>query len=68
MGYHTASYGAILYERIGAVRFSMNGELYTTIDLGTMLQDMEKTHEGDTFGIFRATSGFLLFMFGRNVP
>jgi hypothetical protein len=34
MNYHTAAYGALIHERVGCVRFSVDGELQQEIDIG----------------------------------
>ena len=38
MGYHTARYGAVLYERMGRISVSVDGELEREMDLGEMFR------------------------------
>ncbi|KAF1961825.1 hypothetical protein CC80DRAFT_589315 [Byssothecium circinans] len=39
VSYHTAEYGAILYERLGTLSFKVNGKLVAQIDLGKELAE-----------------------------
>ncbi|KAK0120704.1 hypothetical protein ONS96_010907 [Cadophora gregata f. sp. sojae] len=41
MAYHTASYGGIVYERIGSIRFTVDGELYKEYDLAEELANLQ---------------------------
>ncbi|PVH76790.1 hypothetical protein DL98DRAFT_657248 [Cadophora sp. DSE1049] len=47
MSYHTASYGAILYERIGSIKFTLDGELCKEFDLAEGLANIRFR---DSFG------------------
>jgi len=47
MSYHTASYGGILYERIGSIKFTLDGELWTEFDLAERLANVQFR---DSFG------------------
>jgi hypothetical protein len=49
MSYHTASYGALLYERIGNIKVLMDGELQKEWDLARRLADVSFN---DSFGNF----------------
>lgn len=40
MGYHTAAYGGIIHERVGSVRFNVDGELLQEIDIGARLASL----------------------------
>ncbi|KAE8407358.1 hypothetical protein BDV37DRAFT_240882 [Aspergillus pseudonomiae] len=50
MGYHTAEYGKILYERIGTIKVLVNGEPNAEIDLAGPLARLHFSHVRDTFG------------------
>ncbi|KAF2814042.1 uncharacterized protein BDZ99DRAFT_567736 [Mytilinidion resinicola] len=51
MDYHTAEYGEILYERVGEVRFSVNGvEVQPPIDFGESLARLHYEGPANTFG------------------
>ncbi|KAJ5156451.1 hypothetical protein N7492_009254 [Penicillium capsulatum] len=50
MGYHTASYGKILYESIGTLRVVAGGEEIATVDLASELASLSFNDPGDTFG------------------
>ena len=50
MGYHTASAGAIMYERIGTIRICVDGELRHEYGLGEYLARLRFTDAGQTFG------------------
>ncbi|KAF2248296.1 hypothetical protein BU26DRAFT_551631 [Trematosphaeria pertusa] len=39
MGYHYASYGGILHERIGSIVFKVNGEITKELDVGQILAE-----------------------------
>lgn len=47
MGYHTATYGGILYERIGSISIKANGGILKEFDLAQMLADLRFE---DSFG------------------
>ena len=47
MSYHSASYGALLYERIGCIKVLMDGELHEEWDLAQCLADVKFN---DSFG------------------
>ncbi|KAJ5605560.1 hypothetical protein N7510_008341 [Penicillium lagena] len=49
MSYHFASYGKILYERVGTIRI-LSPEGVTEIDLATELAALRFTNQQDTFG------------------
>lgn len=60
MGYHTAAYGAMIHERVGSVRFSVNGELQREIDIGARLASLsfgpdagQTSYTTQTFGNLR---------------
>lgn len=50
MGYHTSEYGGFLHARIGAVRFRVNGILWSQKHLGDYLRELERDSDRDTFG------------------
>ncbi|PGH09911.1 hypothetical protein AJ80_07622 [Polytolypa hystricis UAMH7299] len=50
MGYHTARYGAILYERIGTIRVCLNGEVQTEFNLAKLLAQLRFHNPSTTFG------------------
>ena len=50
MSYHTASYGMILYERIGTIRLCVDGVLRKEFDLCKMLADLRYDNPSYTFG------------------
>ncbi|KAK7679628.1 hypothetical protein QCA50_017340 [Cerrena zonata] len=50
MGYHTAKYGAILFERVGTIRVSVEGVLLHEIELGSVLDKLNWSNPGHTFG------------------
>ena len=37
MTYHTASFGATLYDRIGVIKFMVDGDIIHELDLGELL-------------------------------
>ncbi|KAF2686409.1 hypothetical protein K458DRAFT_486370 [Lentithecium fluviatile CBS 122367] len=41
MGYHSASYGTMLYERIGRIVVKVNGDVLGEFDIGQMLADLK---------------------------
>jgi hypothetical protein len=47
MSYHSASYGTLLYERIGSIKVLMDGELHEEWDLAKCLADVKFN---DSFG------------------
>lgn len=49
MSYHHARYGGIVYERIGAIRIVVDGEV-TEVDLADQLAKLRFTDPGETFG------------------
>lgn len=50
MSYHTAWYGMIMYERIGTIRYYVDGQLSTQHDLDVLLAKCRSNDSGDTFG------------------
>lgn len=50
MSYHTAAYGKILYERIGALRVVVDGEDFGRADIAGELAGLSFDDEADTFG------------------
>ncbi|MCJ1381184.1 hypothetical protein MMC17_004293 [Xylographa soralifera] len=50
MGYHTAPYGMIMYERIGTLRLCVDGVLKQKYDLCKMLADLQYNDASETFG------------------
>jgi hypothetical protein len=50
MGYHTARYGMIIYERIGAIEVCVDGVLKKEFDLSNRLAGLRFHTEADTFG------------------
>ncbi|KAJ5577594.1 uncharacterized protein N7459_006558 [Penicillium hispanicum] len=50
MGYHTALYGKILYERIGKIYLLVDGKPEREIDLADRLNKLRFTDRRDTFG------------------
>jgi hypothetical protein len=50
MGYHTAAYGGILYERIGVIRICVDGNLKAEMELGEILPTMRREDPSHTFG------------------
>ncbi|OGM41681.1 hypothetical protein ABOM_009960 [Aspergillus bombycis] len=50
MTYHTAEYGKILYERIGAIKVLVNGERNAEIDLADSLTRLDFSSGRDIFG------------------
>ncbi|KAI9836027.1 MAG: hypothetical protein M1819_001638 [Sarea resinae] len=50
MGYHTAVYGAVLYERIGRIRITVDGTLKREMDLGAILSALSFNGPSETFG------------------
>jgi hypothetical protein len=52
MNYYTASYGKILYERIGAIRILVDGDLKHEFDLASILASLRFTRPQETFGHF----------------
>ncbi|KAJ5826043.1 hypothetical protein N7474_003181 [Penicillium riverlandense] len=50
MGYHTALYGKILYERIGTIRILVDGDLKHEVDLAGELASLQFTSPQHTFG------------------
>jgi hypothetical protein len=50
MNYDTAEYGGILYERIGTIRISVNGEQQDVFDMGEILSKLSYHDHRLTFG------------------
>jgi hypothetical protein len=50
MNYDTAEYGGILYERIGKIRISVNGEQQDVFDMGEILSKLSYHDHRLTFG------------------
>uniref|UniRef100_A0A0W0FV68 Uncharacterized protein n=1 Tax=Moniliophthora roreri TaxID=221103 RepID=A0A0W0FV68_MONRR len=53
MGYHTALHGAIVYERVGLVRFCVDGQLIRETNLGPILASFSCNDPQYTFGLAR---------------
>jgi hypothetical protein len=47
MSYHTAQYGAFLFERLGKIRMILDGEILHEVDLAERLRDC---HFRESFG------------------
>jgi len=50
MEYQSADYGAILYERFGAVRFGSAEKLYPEFDMSKLLRSLNCTESSNIFG------------------
>ncbi|KAK2880191.1 hypothetical protein FQN49_000484 [Arthroderma sp. PD_2] len=53
MDYHTAEYGAILYEKVGKIRIMLNGDLQREIHLAETLASLRYNDPMHTFGHLR---------------
>ena len=50
MTFHTSRYGVLLHERIGTIRFLVDGKLAYEYDLPRRLAELRKSHPSEVFG------------------